>query len=196
MATRPLVRAVANDWPAVHEVRGRLQARHPETITTDPLSSSGALACRLHLYSACPHSPLTGPDITSSPIRPLQASTLAPHHPTATTTTSHLRSLTTGNAQLVTASSFRRAGRRTCIRFLLRTAPVSPPSHPSLRRSYQPMPARAFSAADRATSPTHPSPSHHTLDTPFPSLALSCIFPSHDVIRHIFLTFMASSLDI
>jgi hypothetical protein len=84
MATRPLARAVANDWPAVREVRRRLQAYRAETISTDPLSLSGALICLLHLCSSCLHSPLTGPDTTSSPIRPLQASTLAPIHPTGT----------------------------------------------------------------------------------------------------------------
>ena len=131
MATRPLARAVANDWPAVCEVRRRLQAYRAETISTDPLSLSGALICLLHLCSSCLHSPLTGPDITPSPIRPLQTSTLAPIHPTGTTTTSHLRSFTTDHAQLVTANSFRRAGRRTCIMFLLRTAPVSLPAIPA-----------------------------------------------------------------
>ena len=48
MAPRPLAGAVANDWPAVHAIRGHLQAHRPEAITTDPLSSSGALVCLLH----------------------------------------------------------------------------------------------------------------------------------------------------
>ena len=47
-------------------------------------------------------------------------------------------------------------------------------SHPSLCRRYQLMPARAFSAADRAASPIHPSPSHHTLDSRLPRL-LPCV---------------------
>ena len=57
MATRPLARAVANDWPAVREVRGRLQAQCPDRRSqrTHFVNQARSFAfCTL--CSACSHS--------------------------------------------------------------------------------------------------------------------------------------------
>ena len=81
MVGRPSARPVADDRQLIPQVRGRRHPRRPETSTTNLRLSSGAPVCLLHLCPTCSHSPHTGPDITSCPRRPFQASTPAPHHP-------------------------------------------------------------------------------------------------------------------